>query len=94
MSGSPRIKAEAVAHIHELDLLEKKIILATDGIMTKFSESTLRDKLDKSVAYIIYTRITKMCFFREYWKMEQLQMKIRIKLKLYLQRPIAFSKRI
>jgi len=47
MSGYPRIRTKAAANIHELDLLEKKIILATDGIMTKFSESTLRDKLSK-----------------------------------------------
>jgi len=50
VSGYPRIRAEAGAHIHELDLLEKKIIIATDGIMTKFSESTLRDKLSKQNA--------------------------------------------
>jgi len=33
---------------------EKKIILATESFMTKFPESTIRDKLSKAVAdYII-----------------------------------------
>ena len=50
MSGYPRIRAEAAAHIRELDLLEKKIILATEGFMTKSPESTLRDKLSKEKA--------------------------------------------
>ena len=57
MSGYPRIRTKAAANIHELDLLEKKIILATDGIMTKFSESTLRDKLSKGNALVAPTVI-------------------------------------
>ncbi|HXX97315.1 MAG TPA: hypothetical protein VEL11_09395 [Candidatus Bathyarchaeia archaeon] len=60
MSGYPRIRAEAGAHIHELDLLEKKIIIATDGIMTKFSESTLRDKLSKENALAVADYIIAM----------------------------------
>ena len=53
MSRYPGIRAEAATRIHEPDLLEKKIILATDGIMTKFSESTLRDKLSKENALAV-----------------------------------------
>ena len=41
MSRYPRLREEAATY--ELDSLEKKIILATEGFMTKFSESTLRD---------------------------------------------------
>src|SRR5215469_18931563 len=47
MSRYPRVRAEGDTRIRELDSLEKKITLATEGFMTKFSESTLRDKLSK-----------------------------------------------
>ena len=60
MSGYPRIRTKAAAHIRELDLLEKKIILATDGFMTKFSESTLRDKLSKENAFVVADYIIAM----------------------------------
>jgi serine/threonine protein phosphatase PrpC len=55
-----RITAEAGPQIRELDLLEKKIILATDGIMTRFSESTLRDKLSKENALAVADYIIAM----------------------------------
>ncbi|HYV51754.1 MAG TPA: hypothetical protein VE971_00535, partial [Candidatus Eisenbacteria bacterium] len=60
MSRYPGIRAEAATRIHEPDLLEKKIILATDGIMTKFSESTLRDKLSKENALAVADYIIAM----------------------------------
>jgi len=60
VSGYPRIRAEAAAHIRELDLLEKKIILATEGFMTKSPESTLRDKLSKENALAVADFIIAM----------------------------------
>ena len=36
--------AEALTHTIPLHLLERKIILASEGFMTKYSESTLRDR--------------------------------------------------
>jgi integrase/recombinase XerD len=60
VSRYPRITAEAGPHIRELDLLEKKIILATEGIMTKFFESTLRDKLSKGNALAVVDYIIAM----------------------------------
>jgi integrase/recombinase XerD len=60
VSRYPRITAEAATHIRELDLLEKKIILATEGITTKFSESTLRDKLSKENALAVANYIIAM----------------------------------
>ena len=60
MSGYPRIRTEASTHIDELDLLQKKIILATEGFMTKFSESTLRDKLSKENALAVADYIIAM----------------------------------
>jgi len=51
---------EASTHIDELDLLEKKIILATEGFMTKFSESTLRGKLSKENALAVADYIIAM----------------------------------
>jgi integrase/recombinase XerD len=56
----PRITAGAAPCIHELDLLEKKIILATEGFMTKFSEFTLRDKLSKENALAVADYIIAM----------------------------------
>jgi uncharacterized protein YihD (DUF1040 family) len=60
VSGYPRIRAEAATHIRELDLLEKKIILATEGFMMKYSESTLRDKLSKENALAVADYIIAM----------------------------------
>jgi hypothetical protein len=60
MSGYPGIRAEAATHIRELNLLEKKIILATEGFMTKSSESTLRDKLSKENALAVCDYIIAM----------------------------------
>jgi len=60
VSGYPRIRTEASTHIDELDLLQKKIILATEGFMTKFSESTLRDKLSKENALAVADYIIAM----------------------------------
>ena len=59
MSGYPRIRTEAATPTHELDLLEKKIILATEGFM-RFSESTLRDKLSKENALTVSDYIIAM----------------------------------
>jgi hypothetical protein len=53
VSGYPRVKAEGSTYVRELNSLEKKIILATEGFMTKFSESTLRDKLSKENALAV-----------------------------------------
>jgi hypothetical protein len=47
-------------HMCELNSLDKKIILATEGFMTKFSESTLRDKLSKDNALAIADYIIAM----------------------------------
>ena len=58
MSGYPRVREEAATP--ELDSLEKKIILATEGFMTKFSESTLRDKLSKENALAVADYIIAM----------------------------------
>jgi hypothetical protein len=54
--------AEAATCRSELDLLEKKIILATDGFTTKFSESTLRDrrKLSHENALVVADYIVAM----------------------------------
>ncbi|MGC2574004.1 MAG: hypothetical protein WA364_21010 [Candidatus Nitrosopolaris sp.] len=41
-------------------MLEKKIILATEGFMTKSSESTLRDKLSKENALAVADYIIAM----------------------------------
>jgi hypothetical protein len=60
MSRYPRITAEVAPHNRELDLLEKKIILAADGSMMKFFESTLRDKLSKGNALAIADYIIAM----------------------------------
>jgi len=60
VSGYPRIRAKAATHTRELDLLEKKIILATEGFTTKFSESTLRDKLSKENALVVADYIIAM----------------------------------
>jgi integrase/recombinase XerD len=58
MSRYPRVRAEGSTC--ELDSLEKKIILATEGIMTKFYESTLRDKLSKENALAVADYIIAM----------------------------------
>ncbi len=60
VSGYSGNRAGAATHIRESDLLEKKIILATDGFMTKYSESTLRDKLSKENALAIADYIIAM----------------------------------
>jgi integrase/recombinase XerD len=60
VSRCPRITAEAAAHIRELESLEKKITLATEGITTRFSESTLRDKLSKENALTVADYIIAM----------------------------------
>src|SRR5215469_5181421 len=60
MSGYPGVRTEASTHIDELDLLEKKIILATEGFMTRFSESTLRGKLSKENALAVADYIIAM----------------------------------
>ena len=60
MSRYPRVKAEGATHVRELNSLEKKIILATEGFMTKFSESTLRDKLSKENALAVADYIIAM----------------------------------
>jgi len=52
--------SEAATRILELGLLEKKIILATEGFMTKSSESTLRDKLSKENALAVADYIIAM----------------------------------
>jgi hypothetical protein len=56
----PSVRAEGATSIRELDSLEKKIILATEGFMTKFSESTLRDKLSKENALVAADYIIAM----------------------------------
>src|SRR5215472_1115244 len=53
-------KAEGATHVRELNSLEKKIILATEGFTTKFSESTLRDKLSKENAFVVADYIIAM----------------------------------
>jgi len=60
MSRYPRVKADRATHVRELNSLEKKIILATEGFMTKFSESTLRDKLSKENALSVADYIIAM----------------------------------
>jgi hypothetical protein len=60
VSGYPGVRTETSTHIDELDLLEKKIILATEGFMTKFSESTLRGKLSKENALAVADYIIAM----------------------------------
>src|SRR5215469_2542669 len=60
MSRYPRVKAEGTTHVRELNSLDKKIILATEGFMTKFSESTLRNKLSKENALAIADYIIAM----------------------------------
>src|SRR5215813_11456215 len=59
MSRYPRVREEEAA-TYELNSLEKKIILATEGFMTKFSESTLRDKLSKENAFVVADYIIAM----------------------------------
>ena len=59
MSRYPRVREEEAA-TYELNSLEKKIILATEGFMTKFSESTLRDKLSKENALAVADYIIAM----------------------------------
>src|SRR5215831_11684803 len=49
-----------LTRIRESDLLEKKIILATESFTTKFSESTLRDKLSKENALAVADYIIAM----------------------------------
>src|SRR5215469_18372635 len=60
MSRYPRVKAEGATHVRELNSLDKKIILATEGFTTKFSESTLRDKLSKENALVVADYIIAM----------------------------------
>jgi hypothetical protein len=60
VSGYPRNRAEAATRIRESDLLEKKIILATEGFTTKSSESILRDKLSKENALAVADYIIAM----------------------------------
>src|SRR5215472_15629281 len=60
MSKYPRVKAEGATHVRELNSLEKKIILATESFTTKFSESTLRDKLSKENALAVADYIIAM----------------------------------
>jgi FkbM family methyltransferase len=60
VSRYPRVKAEGATHVRELNSLEKKIILATEGFMTKFSESTLRNKLCKENALAVADYIIAM----------------------------------
>ena len=60
MSRYPGVKAEGATHVRELNSLDKKIILATEGFMTKFSESTLRDKLSKENALAVADYIIVM----------------------------------
>ena len=56
------MKADAAICNNDLDLLERKMILATDGFMTKFSESTLRDrsKLSQENALVVAEYIISM----------------------------------
>src|SRR5215471_21737021 len=60
MSRYPRVKAERATRVLELNSLEKKIILATEGFMTKFSESTLSNKLSKDNALAVADYIIAM----------------------------------
>ena len=60
MSRCPRVKAERATRVLELNSLEKKIIFATEGFMTKYSESTLRDKLSKENALAVADYIIAM----------------------------------
>ena len=59
MSTYLRVNAVGTTHVRELNSLEKKIILATEGF-TKFSESTLRDKLSKENALAVAHYILAM----------------------------------